>query len=63
MESSSKAFSKSLYNLQLEYNTYIDNSVETTIKVLYDVGFFDRFENEEKVFLKSWHLKTSEEKK
>ena len=47
VDRSLKRFDITLNNLQLEYNMFIYNSVETTIQILLDVGFFDFFKNKD----------------
>ena len=50
VEASSKAFDLSLMKLQLEDNNFSDNSVESTIQNVPDVGFFDLSLNKDDFF-------------
>ena len=43
VESCLKAFNISLQNSQLENKEFIDNSVKATMRILYDVGIFQKF--------------------
>ena len=49
VESSLNAFDISLSNLQSEKKSFIDNSVNATIQILYDRGLFDRLENKDEI--------------
>ena len=44
VETSLKAFDRSLKNLQLEYKKFRDNSVKPRIQALYDLGILDKIE-------------------
>ena len=46
----SKAFDFSSKKIQLEHKNFIDNSVKTTIQILYDVALFNGFEKKDEVF-------------
>ena len=48
VEACSKAFDKSLIKLQVEYNSFIDDSAKDTIETLFDVDFFDRSDIKDK---------------
>ena len=49
VEASLEAFDMFSINCELEYKKFIDKSIKATIKTLYDVGHFDRFENEKEI--------------
>ena len=40
-----KKLHMSLFNLQLENNTFLDNCLEAKIQLFFTVRFFDRFQN------------------
>ena len=57
MVASLKAFDSYLRNLQLQYKNFVGNSIKATVHILYELGFFDRFENKDEIFRDYFSLK------